>query len=121
MLIEQALLISVWAFGESTPNKFKINMVTSFLPYIFLYSLLHIQSAWEVRLSSSKGLPYFFNTETKQSSWDAPPDLSEEQIQQLPGAKKYLGKSAGQPSQVRASHLLVKHRGSRRPSSWKEV
>mmetsp|Transcript_5611 Transcript_5611/g.23794 ORF Transcript_5611/g.23794 Transcript_5611/m.23794 type:complete len:112 (+) Transcript_5611:2480-2815(+) len=23
-------------------------------------------------------------------------------------------------SQVRASHILVKHRGSRRPSSWKE-
>ncbi len=24
------------------------------------------------------------------------------------------------PAQVRASHLLVKHRNSRRPSSWKE-
>lgn len=24
------------------------------------------------------------------------------------------------PAQVRASHLLVKHAGSRRPSSWKE-
>jgi NIMA-interacting peptidyl-prolyl cis-trans isomerase 1 len=24
------------------------------------------------------------------------------------------------PDQVRASHLLVKHKGSRRPSSWKE-
>ena len=28
--------------------------------------------------------------------------------------------SSGAPSQVRASHLLVKHAGSRRPSSWKE-
>ncbi|KIM47726.1 hypothetical protein M413DRAFT_439402 [Hebeloma cylindrosporum] len=78
-------------------------------------------SAWEVRLSSSKGLPYFFNTETKQSSWDPPPNLSEEQVRQLPGAKEYLGKPPPvKPSQVRASHLLVKHRGSRRPSSWKE-
>ena len=25
------------------------------------------------------------------------------------------------PAQVRASHLLVKHRDSRRPSSWKEA
>ena len=28
--------------------------------------------------------------------------------------------AAAGPSRVRASHLLVKHRGSRRPSSWKE-
>lgn len=27
---------------------------------------------------------------------------------------------SGAPTQVRASHLLVKHAGSRRPSSWKE-
>lgn len=73
-------------------------------------------------MSSSKGLPYFFNTATKQSSWDPPLNLSEEQVQQLPGAKEYLGKSStAKPSRVRASHLLVKHRGSRRPSSWKEV
>jgi len=80
-------------------------------------------STWEVRLSSSKGLPYFFNSETKQSSWDAPPELSEEQIQQLPGAKQYLSGGSGggaHAGQVRASHLLVKHSGSRRPSSWKE-
>jgi len=25
------------------------------------------------------------------------------------------------PEKVRASHLLIKHAGSRRPSSWKEV
>lgn len=29
--------------------------------------------------------------------------------------------SGAAPSEVRASHLLVKHRGSRRPSSWKEA
>jgi NIMA-interacting peptidyl-prolyl cis-trans isomerase 1 len=29
--------------------------------------------------------------------------------------------SSSAPSQVRASHLLVKHAGSRRPSSWKEA
>ncbi|KDR85573.1 hypothetical protein GALMADRAFT_234516 [Galerina marginata CBS 339.88] len=80
-------------------------------------------STWEVRMSSSKGLPYFFNTQTKQSSWDAPSELSEDKIQQLPGAKEYLslGKAGGaHAGQVRASHLLVKHRDSRRPSSWKE-
>ncbi|KAG5643499.1 hypothetical protein DXG03_000740 [Asterophora parasitica] len=85
-------------------------------------------SDWEVRLSNSKGIPYFFNTSTKQSSWDPPAGLSPEQINQLPGAKEHLGGSGsksggggGKPGQVRASHLLVKHRDSRRPSSWKET
>ena len=40
----------------------------------------------------------------------------------LPGAHLLSGNGGGsKPSQVRASHLLVKHNGSRRPSSWKEV
>ena len=74
----------------------------------------------------SKGLPYYFNSQTKQSSWDPPQGLTEEEIKQLPGAKEYLSQSGGGPGgdandKVRASHLLVKHRDSRRPSSWKEV
>ncbi|KAI0673975.1 rotamase-domain-containing protein [Trametes maxima] len=82
-------------------------------------------SGWEVRLSSSRGVPYFFNLETRESMWEAPPDLTQEQIASLPGAKEYLpgghgGANGERPAQVRASHLLVKHRGSRRPSSWKE-
>ncbi|KAH9884624.1 rotamase-domain-containing protein [Cubamyces lactineus] len=82
-------------------------------------------SAWEVRLSTSRGVPYFYNTETRESMWEAPPDLTQEQIAALPGARHYLpgahGSANGErPAQVRASHLLVKHRGSRRPSSWKE-
>ena len=75
-------------------------------------------------MSSSKKLPYFFNTETKKSSWDAPRELSQDEINQLPGAKEHLkgGKSdRAAEGQVRASHLLIKHSGSRRPSSWKEV
>ncbi|RDB19510.1 Peptidyl-prolyl cis-trans isomerase ssp-1 [Hypsizygus marmoreus] len=86
-------------------------------------------SDWEVRLSTSRGVPYFFNTVTKQSSWEPPAGLTPEKISQLPGAKEHLsGSSAkessgggGKPGQVRASHLLVKHRDSRRPSSWKEA
>ena len=84
----------------------------------------NFQSPWEVRMSSSKKLPYFFNTETKKSSWDAPRELSQDEINQLPGAKEHLkgGKSdRATEGQVRASHLLIKHSGSRRPSSWKEV
>ena len=65
-------------------------------------------------------MPYFYNTQTQQSLWDRPPELTEEQIMNLPGASEHLGGS-DRPAQVRASHLLVKHSGSRRPSSWKEV
>jgi NIMA-interacting peptidyl-prolyl cis-trans isomerase 1 len=75
-------------------------------------------------MSSSKKLPYFFNNETKQSSWDAPDELSATEIKQLSGAEHLKGGKISDRShegQVRASHLLIKHSGSRRPSSWKEV
>ncbi|KAJ7841836.1 hypothetical protein B0H13DRAFT_2099231 [Mycena leptocephala] len=73
-------------------------------------------SQWEVRISTSRGAPYFFNTVTKESSWTAPPELTEEQADALVSAAQQSMRSG----QVRASHLLVKHSGSRRPSSWKE-
>ncbi|KAL4067281.1 hypothetical protein V8B97DRAFT_1976886 [Scleroderma yunnanense] len=73
-------------------------------------------SGWEVRMSNSRRLPYFFNSETKQSMWDSPKELTKEQVDKLPGSH-YLK----MPSTIRASHLLVKHKDSRRPSSWKEA
>ncbi|RDX46712.1 rotamase-domain-containing protein [Lentinus brumalis] len=77
-------------------------------------------SSWEVRMSSSRGVPYFYNAETHESIWEAPPGLTHDQIATLQGAQQHLLKS-DRPAQVRASHLLVKHRESRRPSSWKEA
>jgi len=79
---------------------------------------------WEVRLSNSRGVPYFYDSETSESVWEPPSGLTQEQIDGLPGAE-YLNPSSaaasgGRPGQVRASHLLVKHRNSRKPSSWKE-
>ena len=73
-------------------------------------------------MSSSRGVPYFYHPQTQQSTWEPPSGLTEEQVKNLPGASKYLSGSGAVPEgQVRASHLLVKHRDSRRPSSWKEV
>ncbi|KAG8852494.1 hypothetical protein FRB96_008682 [Tulasnella sp. 330] len=87
-----------------------------------------MSTPWEVRMSASRGMPYFYNPETKQSSWEAPEGLSPSEVKQLPGAAKYLSgdraaalAAAQQDGKVRASHLLVKHSGSRRPSSWKET
>ncbi|OSX67146.1 hypothetical protein POSPLADRAFT_1042410 [Postia placenta MAD-698-R-SB12] len=59
-------------------------------------------------MSNSRRMPYFYNVQSGDSVWDPPTELTQEQG------------SGGRPAQVRASHLLVKHRGSRRPSSWKE-
>jgi NIMA-interacting peptidyl-prolyl cis-trans isomerase 1 len=82
-------------------------------------------SGWEVRFSNSKQLPYFFNSASGQSVWEKPAELSDEQVAQLPGAKHLSGSGGGggaaKPNQVRSSHILAKHAGSRRPSSWREV
>ncbi|KAI0081574.1 rotamase-domain-containing protein, partial [Panus rudis PR-1116 ss-1] len=75
-------------------------------------------TTYEIRMSSTRGIPYFHNTQTQVSTWEPPDDLSPDEITSLPGA--HLLRGEGRPAQVRASHLLVKHRDSRRPSSWRE-
>ena len=66
---------------------------------LFQLSMEQPPSGWEIRYSrSNNNRPYYFNPKTKESSWERPPD----------------------GPQVRASHLLVKHRDSRRPSSWRQ-
>lgn len=52
------------------------------------------------------GQSYFVNQYTKQSQWDRPTKPAE--------------KDPSASDKVQASHLLVKHRDSRRPSSWRE-
>lgn len=54
------------------------------------------------------GQTYYLNIHTKQSQWDKPEKPAE-------STSSTLG-----PTQVQCSHLLVKHRDSRRPSSWRE-
>jgi hypothetical protein len=80
---------------------------------------------WEIRFSSSRQLPYYFDKATGTSQWEPPAALSEEQIKALPGAENLnrteANRTDARPNQVRASHILYKHTGSRRPSSWKQV
>ncbi|KAJ3072225.1 Peptidyl-prolyl cis-trans isomerase NIMA-interacting protein 1 [Podochytrium sp. JEL0797] len=66
-------------------------------------------SDWEEKWSKSRNRPYYFNKVSNESVWDKPEGFS--------------GPAAKPPqveNKVRASHLLVKHSGSRRPSSWRE-
>lgn len=63
---------------------------------------------------------------TKESRWEPPADTDTEKLKiymathhSAPAANAY---SAGHgEGKIRASHLLIKHRDSRRPSSWREA
>jgi NIMA-interacting peptidyl-prolyl cis-trans isomerase 1 len=58
---------------------------------------------WETRVSTSTGKAYFVELSTGNTQYAFPASAA--------GAR---------PACVRASHLLVKHAGSRRPASWRE-
>lgn len=88
-----------------------------------------LPAGWEVRHSNSKNLPYYFNDTQKQSRWEPPSGTDTEKLKVYmaehhshqnitPEAAANGNLSAGK---IRASHLLVKHKDSRRPSSWREV
>jgi peptidyl-prolyl cis-trans isomerase NIMA-interacting 1 len=62
-----------------------------------------LPNGWIECESRSSGKKYYFNTVTKVSSWEKPLDAS-----------------TGGEDRVQASHILVKHRESRRPSSWRQ-
>jgi len=51
-------------------------------------------------MSKSRGIPYYFNAQTNETTWEKP--------------------AAPSTDRLRASHLLVKHSKSRRPSSWRQ-
>ncbi|KAK0717662.1 hypothetical protein B0T26DRAFT_751696 [Lasiosphaeria miniovina] len=77
---------------------------------------------WEVRHSQSKNLPYYFNFREKVSRWEPPPETDVDKLKAYM-AKYHSGSlvtEGAQPGKIRAAHLLVKHRDSRRPSSWRQ-
>ncbi|KXS19353.1 rotamase-domain-containing protein [Gonapodya prolifera JEL478] len=59
---------------------------------------------WVQQYSKSRQRPYWFNPATGESRWEDPT----------------TGEETPADKSVRASHLLVKHEGSRRPSSWRQ-
>ncbi|KAK2604656.1 hypothetical protein N8I77_007569 [Diaporthe amygdali] len=83
---------------------------------------------WEVRHSNSKNLPYYFNSNDRNSRWEPPPGTDTEKLKvymakfHSPNAGAGAANSGGgaDSGKIRAAHLLVKHNQSRRPMSWKE-
>ncbi|KAK6512874.1 protein kinase ssp1 [Arthrobotrys conoides] len=82
---------------------------------------------WEIRVSKTRGIPYYFHPQTQESRWESPPGTDSEKLKTYiatkfsssSGANEQNSKPQGE--KIRAAHLLVKHEGSRRPSSWKDA
>ncbi|CAL3971011.1 unnamed protein product [Diplocarpon coronariae] len=89
-----------------------------------------LPAGWEVRHSNSKNLPYYFNEFQKQSRWEPPEGTDTEKLKSYMAehhsapqitAESALNGHVNPPGKIRAGHLLVKHKDSRRPSSWREA
>ncbi|XP_017056081.1 putative peptidyl-prolyl cis-trans isomerase dodo [Drosophila ficusphila] len=75
-----------------------------------------LPEGWEKRTSRSTGLSYYLNVHTKESQWDQPT----EPAKRTGGGGSSAAGGDG-ADEVHCLHLLVKHKGSRRPSSWREA
>ena len=78
-------------------------------------------------MSNSKNLPYYFNPETKESRWEPPEGSDTAKLKEFMAkthSSSGINRTAatnGSDGKIRAAHLLVKHRDSRRPASWREA
>ncbi|XP_041986800.1 putative peptidyl-prolyl cis-trans isomerase dodo [Aricia agestis] len=70
-----------------------------------------LPEGWEARKSRSTGMTYYLNVHTKTSQWETPTEPAPYEDDNSESAKL---------NEVQCSHLLVKHSGSRRPSSWRD-
>uniref|UniRef100_A0A1D1Y575 Peptidyl-prolyl cis-trans isomerase n=1 Tax=Anthurium amnicola TaxID=1678845 RepID=A0A1D1Y575_9ARAE len=79
-------------------------------------------SEWESRISRSRRMVYYYNRRTKESTWDLPEGIDPSDIKGYANnqSPQNIDPLEGGDGRIRASHLLVKHDKSRRPSSWKE-
>jgi NIMA-interacting peptidyl-prolyl cis-trans isomerase 1 len=58
--------------------------------------------SWQEKYSKTYDRKYYYNPQTGETTWNNPSASTEK-------------------DKVHVRHILVKHRDSRRPSSWKEV
>lgn len=72
-----------------------------------------LPTPWEVRWSNSKNLPYFHDPAHTVSKWEPPAGTDAKKLRAYVTAEFYAGK-------ISAAHLLVKHKNSRNPHSWRE-
>lgn len=85
-----------------------------------------LPSGWEVRHSNSKNLPYYFHPTHKESRWEPPQGTDSDKLSAFMSAHHSAHAAAPRApadaqGKIRAAHLLVKHRDSRRPASWRQA
>ncbi|KAF2721508.1 peptidyl-prolyl cis-trans isomerase [Polychaeton citri CBS 116435] len=87
-----------------------------------------LPAGWEVRHSNSKNLPYYFNPGTKESRWEPPTGTDSDTLKSYMGqyhtatlSREGAANAQNLDGKIRCAHLLVKHRDSRRPSSWRQA
>lgn len=84
-----------------------------------------LPEGWEICHSRSHDLPYYHHKESGNSLWEPPEgtdlarlkDYMQHHVAQQPASANGPNTSL---ERIRASHLLVKHKDSRRPSSWRD-
>ncbi|VEU23918.1 DEKNAAC105140 [Brettanomyces naardenensis] len=74
-----------------------------------------LPEGWTIRISRTYDQEYYYNNSTGESRWEPPEGTDEDKL------NLYLSKKLDRPTKVRASHILVKHTGSRRPASWRQA
>lgn len=77
-----------------------------------------LPDGWQKKVSNSTGRTYYWNTRTQKPQWERPTAPASSSTS---AGTATTSSSTGKTTKATASHLLVKHRGSRRPSSWKEA
>lgn len=73
---------------------------------------LDLPAGWETRVSKSRKAIYYFCAATRKTQWEKPTEPA-------PVAEKRK-RDDDQPDEVQCLHILAKHKGSRRASSWKQ-
>lgn len=76
---------------------------------------------WTIRVSLTHSKEYFYNSGTKESSWEPPFGSEQKTLDQY--LKKFKENSnqplVGPDGKIRVSHLLIKNNTSRKPKLWK--
>eukprot|EP00048_Salpingoeca_helianthica_P003593 m.68775 g.68775 ORF g.68775 m.68775 type:complete len:189 (-) comp12791_c1_seq1:30-596(-) len=73
---------------------------------------------WEIRMSKRKGVPFYFCLATKEARWEFPEEAKPAAAEDG-GAHKAKRTREEEAETVQASHILAKHKDSRRPKNWK--
>lgn len=74
-------------------------------------SMGDLPEGWAEKISRSRGIPYYINTYTKETIWTRPTEPAKRPAS--------FSSMSANTEEVGVRHILRKHRGSRRPSSWR--